>query len=109
MFGLFDNLQTKLGNFIEEAEELTERDQLLMEVESLTEQIRKLNAKLYKQTTPKYVFIHALVAGIGSAVGATLIAGMVIAVLAQTIHTIEDVPIIGNIVRNDIIQGQFGD
>lgn len=107
MLGFFDNLQEKVGGFIQDATELTERDQLLQEVESLTEQVRKLNTKLYKQTTAKYVFLHALIAGIGSAIGATIIAGMVIGILAQTIHTIEDVPIVGNIVRNKLIQSQF--
>ena len=109
MLGFFDNLQEKVGNFINEVEELTEHERLVAEVELLSEQIRKLNARLYKQTTPKYVFFHALLAGIGSAVGATIIAGIVIGLLAQTIHTIEDVPIVGNIFRNELIQNQFSD
>ncbi|HEX7017304.1 MAG TPA: DUF5665 domain-containing protein [Patescibacteria group bacterium] len=107
MLGFFDNLHEKVGHFIGEAEEVTERDQLITELELLSEQMRKLNARLYKQTSARYVFFHAVLAGIGSAIGATIIAGMVIAILARTIHTIEDVPIVGNIVQNELIQNQF--
>lgn len=92
-----------------DTEEVAERDALLEEVTSLNEQMRKLNARIRKQTSAKYVFFHAVLAGIGSALGATLIAGIVIGILAQTIHTIEDIPIVGNLVQNELIQGQFKD
>lgn len=65
--------------------------------EELTVQLKKLNVKLAKQLSFKHELLISIVRGIGYAIGAGIIAGLIIAILSWTVNSIQDVPVLNDI------------
>ncbi len=64
----------------------------------LSKSIQKLSKSLDRSTSFRYVFLRGIVNGLATAIGATIVAGLVIGVLSRTIDSIDDVPILGKFV-----------
>lgn len=57
-------------------------------------------AEFVKQQRLDKVFIRGLVTGIATALGATIVAGLLIGILARTIDSFHDVPILSDIIES---------
>ena len=68
------------------------------------QQLAKLNEKLAKQLSFKRNFLLSIVSGVGYAIGAGLIAAVVIGILSRTIHSIQDVPVLDKLFGNPEVQ-----
>jgi hypothetical protein len=64
-------------------------------MKQLEKNIKELSEILEKQNSFKMVVLRGVVFGLGSAIGATVIAGLVLVILGATINTIEELPLIG--------------
>ncbi len=56
--------------------------------------------ELEKLTSFKRNFLLSIVKGVGTAIGATLIAGIVLSIFFSVIDTVDDVPIIKDIIKS---------
>lgn len=70
----------------------------------LNKNIIKLNKKLDKRLSFKWIFFNGLVNGIGYAIATTIIIGLIISFLAQHIDSVEDVPILKDFVEPSQIE-----
>lgn len=66
-------------------------------------ELRILNNNLRKQLSFKRNFLMSMLNGVGYAIGATLIAGVVIAILSASIRSIQDVPVLKNLLTQETI------
>lgn len=64
-------------------------------------QLTILNERLRKQTSVRYIFMYSVVRGIGYALGATIIAGAVLAFLLQVISSIDYLPLINQFLSSE--------
>lgn len=71
---------------------------------TLEQELKRLNERLDRANSPKWEFIRGLAKGIGVAIGATIVAGILISILARTIHTVEDIPLIGDIIQKTQVE-----
>ena len=70
------------------------------EIEELNQNIKKLIVVVKRANSFQYVFLRSVLWGLGSAVGATAVAVIVIAILSNIIQSVNDVPILSNVVNN---------
>lgn len=61
-------------------------------------QLDELNDKLDKLLSKRYVFMRGVIRGVGIAIGTTIVAAIVFSILAVVVDTVDDVPIIRDIV-----------
>ena len=69
-------------------------------IEELNQNIKDLNVIMKRANSFHFVFLRGILWGLGSAVGATVIAVIIIAILSSIIQSVNDVPILGNIINN---------
>ncbi len=69
-------------------------------IEELNQNIENLTLALKRSNSFYDVFARGVLWGLGSAVGATVIAVIVISILSNIIQTVNDVPILNNIMNN---------
>lgn len=62
--------------------------------------IGTLNKYLEKLTDPKKIFLFGIIRGFGAAVGATIVAGLIFWILSRIFTTVEDVPVLQDLVDN---------
>ncbi len=60
----------------------------------LKKTLTEINERLKKRTSFKYIFFYSLVQGIGSVIGATLIAGVLVAIAVKILMSFSSIPII---------------
>jgi hypothetical protein len=65
----------------------------------LNENLIRLNENLERQLSFKFIILKGAVYGLGTAVGATIIAGLVLSLLANTFDRAEEIPILPEIAR----------
>lgn len=70
------------------------------EIEELNQNIKKLIVVMKRANSFQYVFLRGVLWGLGSAIGATAIAVIVIAILSNIIQSVNDVPILNNVMNN---------
>jgi len=70
------------------------------EVEELNQNIKNLVVVIKRANSFYYVFLRGLLWGLGSVIGATVVAVIIIAILSSVIQSINDVPILNNIINN---------
>lgn len=68
------------------------------EKDELIKQLTKANKLLGREVSPSYQFYLSIIRGIGTAIGLTLIGGIVIGVLNSFVNSIYDIPILGKII-----------
>ncbi|HLD21832.1 MAG TPA: hypothetical protein VJB65_02935 [Patescibacteria group bacterium] len=61
--------------------------------EELVHQLRQLNIKIQKQLSWKHNLFIAIVRGVGYTIGATLVAGIIVSILAYTFSTVDQIPL----------------
>jgi len=64
----------------------------------LSQQLDAVNAHLKKQLSFKRSLLMSIVSGAGYAIGAGIVAAMIIAILTWTIKSISDVPLLNKII-----------
>lgn len=69
------------------------------QAEQLNESIKILNENIEKRNSFGQVFLRGIVSGVGTAIGATIIAGVLLSILANTINSVDDVPILKDIIE----------
>lgn len=62
-------------------------------------EIKKLTAQLKLLTSKKQTFARGLITGIATALGATIIAGIFIAILGRVVNSVEDVPLLRDLIE----------
>lgn len=60
----------------------------------LNETIEKLNEKIEKQLSWKFIILKGVVYGLGTAIGATIIAGIAFSFLSSTLDTAEKLSVV---------------
>lgn len=63
-------------------------------------QLLSLNKYLERLTNPKNIFFLGIVRGVGAAVGATVVAGIIFWVLTRVFSTVDDIPVLKDFVDN---------
>ncbi|MCK5412948.1 MAG: hypothetical protein KAI57_01090 [Candidatus Pacebacteria bacterium] len=66
----------------------------------LNQNIKDLNVVIKRANSLHVVFLRGILWGLGSAVGATVIAVIIIAILSSIIQSVNDVPVLGNVINN---------
>jgi hypothetical protein len=74
------------------------------DIEKLKEVLEELDKSYKKNSSLKHKFVVGIITGMGTAIGATIIAGIAIGILTTTIDTIEDIPIIQDILDAEAIK-----
>ena len=69
-------------------------------IEELNQNIENLIIVIKRANSFSFVFLRGVLWGLGSVVGATIVAVIIIAILSNIIQSINDVPILNNIVNN---------
>ena len=69
-------------------------------IEELNQNIEKLIVVVKRANSFHYVFLRGVLWGLGSVVGATIIAVVIIAILSNIIQSVNDIPILNNIINN---------
>ncbi len=69
-------------------------------IKQLNQNIKDLNAVIKRANSFHFVFLRGVLWGLGSAVGATAVAVVLVTILSRVIQTINDVPVLGNIINN---------
>ncbi|KKQ26457.1 MAG: hypothetical protein US62_C0020G0017 [Candidatus Woesebacteria bacterium GW2011_GWA1_37_8] len=71
----------------------------------INKNIQILNQTLSKQNSFKRAFLLSLLQGIGTAIGATLVAGGVIALFYRFVLSVDSIPLIQKLVPPSYIEG----
>jgi len=69
-------------------------------IEELNQNIKDLIVVVKRANSFYYVFLRGLLWGLGSVIGATVVAVIIIAILSSAIQSINDVSILNNIINN---------
>ena len=69
-------------------------------IEELNQNIENLIVVIKRANSFHYVFLRGVLWGLGSVVGATIIAVVIIAILSNIIQSVNDIPILNNITSN---------
>ncbi len=73
-------------------------------IKKLEGSVLSLEKTVKKQTSFKRIFALSLVHGFGTAAGATVIFGLILALVLQVIKSIDYVPIINNLLSSQAIE-----
>lgn len=69
------------------------------DTKELNENLIRLNENLERQLSFKFIILKGAVYGLGTAVGATIIAGVVLSLLASTFDRADDIPLLPEVTR----------
>ncbi|MDD3647510.1 MAG: DUF5665 domain-containing protein [Candidatus Dojkabacteria bacterium] len=75
------------------------------DVKKLNKNMKKLEETIDRSVSLKWNLLKGIVNGVGYAIGATIIFGILIAILSKTINTVEDIPVLNTILENIRIEG----
>jgi hypothetical protein len=75
---------------------LAQQERLITVLHSLEEQIQR-------QTSLRFAFLRGVVYGFGTVIGATLLLALFGGILAATINSLSQLPIIGNYVNQEVV------
>jgi len=62
----------------------------------------KLNKNLERQNSFGFTLLKGVFWGVGTVIGASIVAGILIAILHKTINTVDEIPIVGNFIEKTI-------
>ena len=66
----------------------------------LTKEIEKITDRVEKSNSFSRTIMKGLIYGAATAIGATIIAAIVITILSKTINTVTDIPVVGDSIGN---------
>lgn len=72
-----------------------------------SDQIDTLNTLLGNQLSLPRVFLRGVVGGVGSALGATIVFGLIVALMAWAVVSLVNVPVVGDFIDQDYVQEQL--
>ena len=67
-------------------------------IKELNKNIKDLNLVIKRANSFRYVFFRGILWGLGSVIGATVVAVIIIAILSRIIQSVNDIPILNNII-----------
>lgn len=67
--------------------------------EKTLKELRHLNKQLAERNSKKQTFIHGIYRGLGAAIGATVIAAIVLSALSFSIDKLENVPVLDTLIE----------
>lgn len=70
------------------------------ETSELKPNIEKIAKYLHRQNSYRHRFLMGIVNGLGVAIGATFVAGVLFAIATKTIDRVEDIPLVGDWVED---------
>ncbi len=70
-------------------------------------QLERIEQQLTKQLSFKHNFLISIVRGVGYALGATIIAGLLLTMLSWSIDSIQDVPLFNKILLDPQLTSSF--
>jgi len=68
--------------------------------------LKEIQRQLEKINSPWRRFTMGILQGLGTAIGATLVAGILIIILNQVVRSVNDIPILNKIIPSDFSQYQ---
>lgn len=82
----------------------TETIELASEVKELNKHLNRLASIANRNVSFKYALGLSILRGAGYAIGATLVAGIAVALISQAIRSANEIPLIGPALQADFIQ-----
>lgn len=76
----------------------------MSESQLMNHNLVKVAKQLEKANSFKLLFIRGIIMGVGTAIGATIIAGIVIAMLVKFLNVAESFPILNDLLKQSNIQ-----
>jgi hypothetical protein len=87
---------------------MSEKDLLVKEIKLESEQLehlKKIEKRLHRLTSMRWLFLMGLVRGVSTVIGATLVAAIAFGILAQMISSANNVPGINKLIESSGIEG----
>lgn len=69
-------------------------------LKELNKNIQDLSREIKKANAFHFIFLRGILWGLGSALGATVVAVILVTILSRIIQSVNDVPILNNILNN---------
>lgn len=73
------------------------------------EEILEIRKQLEKLNSYPQVFLKGLITGIGTVIGATIVAGLLLSALSRVVSSIDDIPILNEVLNAQQIQSDLED
>lgn len=77
--------------------------------DDLSQRLDKLNTLLANQISLPRVFLRGVIGGLGSILGATIVMGIVVGLIAWLLVNLVDVPVVGDFIDQEYVNEQFLD
>jgi len=77
------------------------------DTQELVKQLQKMNVLLDREVSLLQVFIRGVIGGVGSVVGATIVAGFVVAVIAWAVVRLGALPVVGDLIDDQYVTEQL--
>lgn len=71
---------------------------------TLEGQLEKLNKRIGRQVDLRWVFARGVVTGLATVLGATLLAGIIIALIMQTLDSVNQIPFVGDLIDREMVE-----
>ena len=75
-------------------------NELINKTDELTDNIKELDEDIVKGNSFHRVFLRGVFWGVGTAIGATIVAAIIISLWSEIIHSVRDIPILKDFVQN---------
>ena len=69
----------------------------------ISKELTELTAQLQLQNSPTRRFFLGIITGVGTALGATIVASLIILILARVVSTIDEIPFLDKIIDSNKI------
>lgn len=86
---------------------MTQEDQLEKEIKLESEQLqylKQIDKKLFRLTSLRWNIIMGLLRGVSTVLGATLVAAVVFTILARMISSVNNLPVLNQLIENSGIE-----
>lgn len=68
-----------------------------MDTKELNKNLTRLNENIEKQVSLKFIIFKGIATGLATAVGASLVAGILFSFLSNTLGEVEDIPLVDDV------------
>lgn len=69
------------------------------------EHLKNIEKRLYRLTSMRWLFLMGLVRGVSTVIGATVVAGIVFALLARMLSSMNNIPILDTLIKQSGVEG----
>lgn len=74
------------------------------QLSSLDKQLETLNRRISRQVDLRWVFARGMVGGLATVLGATLLAGIIIALIMQTLDSVNQIPFLQDLIDPELVE-----